>query len=106
MAKRKWDTGLVRPYRLKPDDFRQTYIEMGWDGICDHYRTNWRVIRRWIDEEGREGLKRERAQFLVNNGVNFLHTGTRTLYGNKDQRAKSAARQSMTAVKTTGPEKA
>lgn len=59
--KRVWDTGLVRPYRPKPDDFRATYIAMGWDGIEDHYGTNWRVIRRWIDEEGREQLAADRA---------------------------------------------
>jgi hypothetical protein len=35
---------------------------MGWDGIADHYRTNWRVIRRWIEECGGEALREERAQ--------------------------------------------
>jgi hypothetical protein len=58
---RRNDTGLVRPYRAKPADFRERYIEMGWDGIDEHYRTNWRVIRRWILEEGRDGLKAARS---------------------------------------------
>jgi hypothetical protein len=58
---RRNDTGLVRPYRAKPADFRERYIEMGWDGIDEHYRTNWRVIRRWINEEGREELAAARA---------------------------------------------
>lgn len=58
---RRNDTGLVRPYRPKPDDFRDRYIEMGWDGLDEHYRCNWRCIRRWIDEEGREDLVAARA---------------------------------------------
>lgn len=61
---RKWDTGLVRPYRPKPADFRERYIEMGWDGIDEHYQTNWRVIRRWIDEEGREELSAARTEHV------------------------------------------
>ncbi len=55
------ETGLVRPYRPKPADFREVYLAMGWDGIDQHFRTNVRCIRRWIMEEGREGLKAERA---------------------------------------------
>ena len=62
---RSWDTGLVRPYRPKPPDFRDVYLRMGWDGITDHYRTNWRVIRRWIDEEGREELAAARRAAVL-----------------------------------------
>lgn len=58
---RRNDTGLIRPYRPKPDDFRVRYIEMGWDGLDEHYRCNWRCIRRWIMEEGREQLRAARA---------------------------------------------
>lgn len=58
---RRPDTGLIRPYRPKPADFRARYIEMGWDGIDEHYGTNWRCIRRWIMEEGREELQEARA---------------------------------------------
>lgn len=61
---RGWDTGLVKPYRPRPADFRQTYIRMGWDGIDEHYGTNWRVIRRWIEEEGRKGLIAARAAYV------------------------------------------
>lgn len=60
-AVRTNDTGLVRPYRPKPADFRERYIEMGWDGIDEHYQTNWRVIRRWILEEGASELRADRA---------------------------------------------
>lgn len=56
--------GGVRPYRPKPACFRETYILMGWDGIEDHYGTNWRVIRRWIEMEGREGLISARAEYV------------------------------------------
>lgn len=57
---RAHDTGLVRPYRPCPDDFRERFLEMGWDGIDEHYRTNWRVIYRWIEECGGEELRAER----------------------------------------------
>ena len=62
---RVWDTGLVRPYRPKPEDFREKYVEMGWDGLDEHYRTNWRVIRRWIEMEGRDRLIEERAAYVA-----------------------------------------
>lgn len=48
------------PYRPCPRDFRERYLEMGWDGIAEHYRTNWRCIMRWIDECGGEALRAER----------------------------------------------
>lgn len=54
------DTGLVRPYRPCPKDFRERFLEMGWDGIDEHYNTNWRCIRRWIEESGGEELRAER----------------------------------------------
>jgi hypothetical protein len=60
--KRQADTGLVRPYRPAPADFREVYLRMGWGGIADHYRTNWRVIRRWIEECGGNELREERAR--------------------------------------------
>lgn len=61
---RKHDTGLEKPYRPKPADFRETYIRMGWDGLDEHYNTNWRCIRRWIEEEGREFLRVARAEYV------------------------------------------
>lgn len=57
--------GMIRPYRPRPADFRAVYVQIGWDGITDHFRTNWRVICRWIEEEGREGLQAERAAFVA-----------------------------------------
>lgn len=64
-TKRKPDTGLVRPYRKKPDNFREVYIRMGWDGIEEELNANWRCIRRWIDEEGREELAAARAAHVA-----------------------------------------
>jgi hypothetical protein len=57
---RAHDTGTVNPYRPCPPDFREVFLEMGWDGIVDHYRTNWRCIRRWIEESGGEELRAAR----------------------------------------------
>lgn len=61
---RPHDTGLVKPYRPVPDDFEQVYARMGWDGLDEHYRTNWRVIRRWIVLVGRDRLIRLRAEHV------------------------------------------
>jgi hypothetical protein len=59
---RPHDTGTIRPYRPCPADFRDRFIEMGWDGIEDHYRTNWRVIRRWIEQCGGDELRARRRE--------------------------------------------
>jgi hypothetical protein len=54
---------LVKPYRPAPDDFREMYLRFGWDdAILEHYRTNWRCIRRWIEECGGDELRAERAR--------------------------------------------
>jgi hypothetical protein len=52
---------MVRPYRAAPADFREIYIRMGWDGIEDHYRTNYRCVARWIEECGGDELRAARA---------------------------------------------
>lgn len=58
---RHHDTGLIRPYRPCPADFRERFLEMGQSKeIEDHYRTNWRCIARWIDECGGDALRAER----------------------------------------------
>lgn len=59
---RRPDTGMTKPYRRAPADFRETYIRMGWDGITDHYRTNDRCIARWIEECDGDVLRWERSQ--------------------------------------------
>lgn len=64
LARLSLPDGITKPYRPVPNDFRETYVRMGWDGIEDHYGTNWRVIRRWIEIEGRAGLIQERAAYV------------------------------------------
>ncbi|WP_156416975.1 hypothetical protein [Sphingopyxis sp. H050] len=66
--------GRERPYRTCPADFRQTYIRMGWDGIMEHYATNWRVVARWIDETGRTELREARAAYIREHGRRPLHS--------------------------------
>lgn len=58
---RPHDTGLVRPYRRCPGDFREVFLRLGYSKeIEEHYHTNWRVIRRWIEETGGDDLRAER----------------------------------------------
>lgn len=62
-ASRRPDTGLQRPYRVLPADFREVFLRLGQSKeIEEHYRTNWRVIRRWIEEAGGEELRAERSK--------------------------------------------
>jgi len=92
--KRKSDTGLLRPYRPLPDDFRERYAEMGWDGLEEHYRTNWRVIRRWVQEYGKDALDEARAVFLAKRWPN----------GPSGPRAKRyVLGRTLTAVKVRNP---
>jgi hypothetical protein len=50
------------PLRLKPADFREQFIRMGW-GVVDHYETGWKVVARWVDEEGRAALRADRKAY-------------------------------------------
>ena len=53
--------GRTKPYRPCPKDFREVFLELGQSKeIEEHYRTNWRVIRRWIEEAGGEELRAAR----------------------------------------------
>lgn len=53
--------GMVRPYRPCPADFADTFLRLGQSKeIEEHYRTNWRVIRRWIEECGGDALRAAR----------------------------------------------
>ena len=55
--------GATRPYRPCPADFRERFIEMGWSKeLQEHYRTNWRVIRRWIEMSGGDELRAARRR--------------------------------------------
>lgn len=59
--KRRNDTGMVRPYRPCPADFKAVFLVLGQSKeIEEHYRANWRCILRWIEECGGEALRAER----------------------------------------------
>lgn len=70
---RAHDTGMIKPMRPCPADFRERFIELGWGSIGHHYRANWRCIRRWINESGGDVLKQERADYVRANGNQRLH---------------------------------
>lgn len=53
---------VSRPVFIRqcPDDFVDIYLQIGWDGIEDHYRAHKLTIKRWIEECGGDELKRRR----------------------------------------------
>lgn len=66
---------MVRPYRPAPLDFRDVFLSLGWGKeIIEHYRTNYRCIRRWVEECGGDELRAERAR--VSGG--FVRPGQRS----------------------------
>ncbi len=67
--------GQLRPWRTCPDDFREVYLRMGWDGIQEHYRAGWPRIARWIDECGGEELIAARREEVRRRGNVRLHCG-------------------------------
>lgn len=66
--------GRAKPHctRPCPPDFRERYLEMGWEAQW-YYSCNWRVMCRWIDENGGEELCAARAQWLREKGTNSLN---------------------------------
>ncbi len=59
---RDYRGGTRKPYRPAPADFREVYLQLGWDRkIEEHYRASWQTIRRWIDECGGDELRQARA---------------------------------------------
>jgi hypothetical protein len=66
--------GITKPYRRKPKDFRETYI---------------RVIRRWIEEDGREYLRVARAEYVSAQ--------------RKKRRKRFVLGRTLSAVKPAGP---
>lgn len=93
---RMHDTGLIRPRRPCPRDFRETYIAMGWDGIMEHYRANWRCIRRWIAESGGDELKDARAEYVRVNGRKSLHPDRDTCPADHQRRRRYVMGQTLT----------
>jgi len=67
--------GRTSNRRPCPPNFRERYIEFGWDGQIEvHYRTNWRCIKRWIEESGGDELRRARAEHVKRVGPKRLHS--------------------------------
>jgi len=52
MTTKRHPPGTLRP---RPADFHDQFVRLGWSCV-DHYRTSWRVVNRWLDEEGRAAL--------------------------------------------------
>lgn len=80
--------GRERPLRPCPPDFAERYVEMGWDGIQEHYRAGWPVIARWVDECGGDALRDARAAHVRQHGKRYLHT---------EQPDRCSARKSLSA---------
>lgn len=51
--------------RPKPDDFRATYIRLGKPAVIEHYRAHWKTIKRWVEEEGKDELRKARAEYVA-----------------------------------------
>jgi hypothetical protein len=49
------------------------YIRLGWHYVDAHYNANWRTVARWIDETGRQELKKARAAYVRQHGIHWLH---------------------------------
>lgn len=50
-----------RPFiRPCPPDFVDVYLQIGWDGIEDHFRAHKHTIKRWVQECGGDELKARR----------------------------------------------
>jgi hypothetical protein len=62
---RTWDTGMVRPFRPVPRNFREVYLRNGWIGlegsIEEIFGANYRCIARWIEECGGDELRAARS---------------------------------------------
>lgn len=65
---RRQDAKAGAPLRERPADFREQFIRLGWDCV-DHYSTSWKVVARWLDEEGRAEVKADRRAFRQLQGL-------------------------------------
>lgn len=90
----KLPDGSMRPYRPCPADFRDTFLRLGQSKeIEEHYRTNWRIIIRWIEESGGDALRAER----------FALAGAKT--GGKLSPERRAKRYVLGLTLSAGPAK-
>ena len=51
-----------------PPEFREVYLDIGWDGIIEHFRCNTRCISRWVDESVGDELRAARAEVVKARG--------------------------------------
>jgi hypothetical protein len=56
------DVKAGAPLRERPADFREQFIRLGWDCV-DHYSTSWKVVARWLEEEGRAAVLADRKAY-------------------------------------------
>ncbi len=59
MTTKRHPPGTLRP---RPADFHEQFVRLGWSCV-DHYRTSWRVVNRWLDEEGRSSLLKDHQAY-------------------------------------------
>lgn len=61
--------GSKRPWacRTIPDDFRETFLELGWEAEY-HYGCSSRVMYRWVGEAGGQELCDARRAYLKERG--------------------------------------
>jgi hypothetical protein len=59
MTTKRHPPGILRP---RPADFHDQFVRLGWNCV-DHYRTSWRVVNRWLDEEGRSSLLKDHRAY-------------------------------------------
>ena len=64
--------GKLKPHRTRPlpGDFRERYLEMGWEAQW-YFSCNWLVMCRWIDEAGGEELTTARRNLVRERGRNM-----------------------------------
>lgn len=47
-----------------PPDFPETFVNLGWEAIEDHYATGQRVVKRWLRQAGEADLIMKRRAYL------------------------------------------
>lgn len=58
---------MGRPSRSMPDDFPEVFVREGWEGAPAHYGTRGDKIARWLEQAGREELKKRRRNYVLGN---------------------------------------
>jgi len=56
--------GETSPYRARPENFEQAFVEHGWGGVGAILRAHRRNIKRWLIEAGEARLRAARRMYL------------------------------------------